>query len=253
MSEAVEGLVSEAPAVEAPIAETPVVEAPVVEAPIDTSFADSLGDYSSLAEKYGDIQGVAKALTEAQKEISSRKAPESPSEYTLPEVEGFKWNDDTLEIYGPKLHGLGISQEHANELLTMHAQGLIQSAQMAEKANEANLNALKESWGEKYDSQITAANKAIEKLGGDALFEALENNPLLGSNPEIIKAFAKVAELTSESSLPNNQAPSGKMSAAEATSKMSELLDKKAATYNQSERVAYQAEIDKLHAVIDGR
>lgn len=259
MSEAIEGAVApvaEAP-VSAPVEQTVTPETAQTEAPAEPqafNFAESLGeDYAHIAEKYESPADLAKAYSELNKQFSQREVPETPTDYNLPEIEGWEWNDDTLDKFGGKMKDLGYTQEAATGALQMYAQAQIEQAKADSQQLEQRLDDLKNDWGDAYENNIASAQRIIDQVGGDELNKLLFNNPMLGNNATLIQAFAKMADLTSESTLPDNPAPSGGMSKAQALSEISELMDKRKATYNHEERVALQAEINKRHAIIDGK
>lgn len=215
-------------------------------------FAASLGEHSALAEQFDSPEALAKSYSELRAEYSGRpKVPENGA-YDLPTVEGFEFDGDFIGSINEGFAEAGFSQEQVNFALQQHANFEIQKSAAQHTQIKEGLDGLKKEWGENYDTNINLANNLIDKLEIEGLNDLL-NDPQYGAHPLLIKAFSRMAELTGESTLPNDAAPSGGMSAEQAMGKLTDLVGKIASEPNSQIRAGLQAEADKLHAIIDGQ
>ena len=194
-----------------------------------TSWRDTLPDdlkSDATLNKYSDIPNLAKAHIELQKLIGQKgiikpgkeaspeqiKAfrealgiPSDPSKYDMGEFDkSITMPPETLE-WARKMgaeHGIEPAALKAVMSDYMKQEALLESAQ--EKAVQAEIaegfKGLRSEWGEAFNQNLTRANFAAQKLGGQGLIDRLEEFGA-DNDPVIIKAFAEAAKLYGEDRL----------------------------------------------------
>ena len=194
-----------------------------------TSWRDTLPDdlkSDATLNKYSDIPNLAKAHIELQKLIGQKgiikpgkeaspeqiKAfrealgiPSDPSKYDMGEFDkSITVPPETLE-WARKMgaeHGIEPAALKAVMSDYMKQEALLESAQ--EKAVQAEIaegfKGLRSEWGEAFNQNLTRANFAAQKLGGQGLIDRLKEFGA-DNDPVIIKAFAEAAKLYGEDRL----------------------------------------------------
>ena len=194
-----------------------------------TSWRDTLPDdlkSDATLNKYSDIPNLAKAHIELQKLIGQKgiikpgkeaspeqiKAfrealgiPSDPSKYDMGEFDkSITMPPETLE-WARKMgaeHGIEPAALKAVMSDYMKQEALLESAQ--EKAVQAEIaegfKGLRSEWGEAFNQNLTRANFAAQKLGGQGLIDRLKEFGA-DNDPVIIKAFAEAAKLYGEDRL----------------------------------------------------
>lgn len=139
-------------------------------------------------------------------------APDKPEGYGLdkpPEgVQEEAWDAEKGNAYAGLFHKHSASPELVKELTAMRAQEerqaqVLRERQVAEQV-EREMGSLKQEFGDRTSQVIEKAKLGAQKLGLD---EATLNSIATTSN--IVKALAKVTELTGEDRIPTNSYPSG--------------------------------------------
>ena len=216
-----------------------------------TSWRDTLPDdlkSDATLNKYSDIPNLAKAHIELQKLIGQKgiikpgkeaspeqiKAfrealgiPSDPSKYDMGEFDkSITVPPETLE-WARKMgaeHGIEPAALKAVMSDYMKQEALLESAQ--EKAVQAEIaegfKGLRSEWGEAFKQNLTRANFAAQKLGGQGLIDRLKEFGA-DNDPVIIKAFAEAAKLYGEDRLREAGAGDGRQTPQELDGEISQV------------------------------
>lgn len=172
------------------------------------------GDGKQEAPK-ADAAGVEKkqetqqATTEKPKEPEKKPeaAAEAASELVLKFPEGLKVDDALVKSFTEVAKKSGIKGEHAQaiaDVFVNREKARVEAADRAEKETrskwEADLKADKEFGGANLDATRAAASKAVERLGGKDLSDAITAMGL-DSHPALVKALARAGKAISEDSV----------------------------------------------------
>lgn len=249
-------VIADAPVVDnaAPINTGLIADAPVTDAPIDvpavtpadtvTLFKDSLSDEYKNDQSFAtfkDADAMAKSYKNLQ-QMSSKKfedltpeeivamdksfgAPESPEGYDLVSTDYLpeELNKEIANV----AHELGIPVNKLNELHkriseSENNKGEILIAEQAQGIKAAEDN-LKKELGASFEENITYAEKAINKYGGQELLDSL-HEAKIATNPILVKAFATIGKAISEDSLVGDtKKESFELTPLEATNKLEEF------------------------------
>lgn len=134
-----------------------------------------------------------------------QKIPDDPSKYEVKLDGDYKLSDDDKEILAPlvkELHAEGGVLAHPKVINAIHnAYAKISeelAAAQAAKAiefHQTNTEALKKEWGPDYASNVSYAERLVEKYAGeDKQFLKLQmaDGTRLGDHPEVVKMFASL-------------------------------------------------------------
>lgn len=114
------------------------------------------------------------------------------------------WDAEAVEVLGRKAWELGVPKEAfagiVNEFAARSAEAQ-KAAQAAEVERVAEVETqLKEVWGDQYGTNMKSAVSAVETLakmagiGGDEA-QAVVNDPVIGSNPVMIRLLAQMGAM----------------------------------------------------------
>lgn len=114
------------------------------------------------------------------------------------------WDAEAVEVLGRKAWELGVPKEAfagiVNEFAARSAEAQ-KAAQAAEVERVAEVETqLKEVWGDQYGTNMKSAVSAVETLakmagiGGDEA-QAVVNDPVIGSNPVMIRLLAQIGAM----------------------------------------------------------
>lgn len=128
-------------------------------------------------------------------------APESPDQYQLkPEKlpEGVDWNDDLAKPFAEIAHKYHIPQKAMQELVaaqlaTEQSRGAV-LAQSIEQELSKGREELKKTFGGEYENKINTVKRVAATVGVDPLSRGF-------TDPEMVKAFARLGEMLSEDKL----------------------------------------------------
>lgn len=163
--------------------------------PTEDSSEDVRKDFY---ERLTQVPGVAKLPSEGNTEefnnfFNALGRPETEDGYKYEIPEGVQLNQDLVNQFNATAHKAGLTQQAAQEIMGWYAsqeQEAMNSVQEAQKATDI---ALKEQWGNAYDSKMqdtkAAAIHIMEQYGDDA--KALINSPM-GNNPAFFNILAKL-------------------------------------------------------------
>lgn len=192
--------------------------------------------------------------------LSKLGLPEKVEDY---KVSAPKKGGDFVDVTKPAFaklsaaaHGLGILPDQLQGLLEV----IGESTQEGYDANVAagnekhanNIKALKTELGETFDKVVADANLGIMRVGGQELVDAL-NGAQMGTDPVILKAFAKVGEFYAEDGGGGDKGgDSAPMNPHQLRSQANDLIQKAVDTKNPVERRKYEAEAAKLFSRLEG-
>lgn len=158
---------------------------------------------------------------EKKKDEKDKKPEGAPEKYEFTAAEGVELDTEALKDFEPLARELNLNQEQAQKLVDMYGTKLLpmvqkQQAEAWQKQTEGwaeSVKADKEIGGDKLNSNLSAAQRALDQFGTPELKEYL-NGTGLGNHPELVKAFIKIGKAMSEDNMVTGN-ESGQRSAAE--------------------------------------
>ena len=195
-------------------------------------------DVSSLAQSYAELERwkgqsgkvaipASDAPPEAWGEVfKAIGRPDDPAGYDLKAPEGAPIQVEVLPEFAKVAHEAGLSKAQAAKLVEWfggHAgqQAQAMQAQQAQ-AMEQGVATLRQEWGNTFDTNVAAAQRAVRLYGGDDLIKTL-NDTGLGSHPAIVKTFANIGKLAQEHGLPAGNGTPGNMTKEMAQARINEM------------------------------
>lgn len=155
---------------------------------------NSDSEYGYVPEKFmgeegPDIESLAKSYTELEKKIRTTRpsAPKSAEEYQFETA--LQLDSDLSNAFKSEALDQGISTDQFKWIMSKYESEINAISMTPEKAEQA----LKQDWGNDYDTNIALANKAFSAYVDKELAEQV------GNNPAVIKVLAKIgAELNED-------------------------------------------------------
>lgn len=129
--------------------------------------------------------------------------PESPDKYEIKAPEGYKLDENLAKGLKDVAHKSGMNSKQVNELVSWWAsqeKDMVEAAETAkQKALIDSLNSYKGELGgeEKFKATVDKARVAVKTLADEGFKKFLVDTQL-GSQPEAIKFFAKLADMMGE-------------------------------------------------------
>jgi len=213
-----------------PVAAPAAVEQPVTDPAPQTSWLDMLDQQyreNPLINKFENPNEFAKSHIHAQRFIGADKvplpgpnatddewrlvyqrlgAPEDPTNYEIDKTELF--DDASFDTFRNKAYEMGLTNKQAQAVASLYEEqvntGLQALEQRSEEARFQGEQELRQEFGQHFDARLKMARSAAETvMPNPQVFNEvrLEDGRLMGDHPEIVKAFAKVAEMLGEDSL----------------------------------------------------
>ena len=252
---------------------SPVAQAPSTPAPEWVSSIDESLRGEATLHKFKSPSELAKSYIEAQKFIGSDKIAvpgkyATPEEYKkvfsklgLPEsADKYEINLKNKEVFSDTdIKGLK-EVAHKNNLLPSQVQALAEYLEqdataynntIVEKATQeakANMDSLKQEWGDKYESKVDDAKFAIKHFGGDDMLNHIVNMGM-SSDRQLISFLAKIGGAFKGDTLPgatqiNN---SGRMTPGEASNALDGMrLNPIAMDANHPQHAAMVRDMERL-------
>ena len=130
--------------------------------------------------------------------------PESPDKYTLDAKSDVVPFDETaIKSFAEQSHKLGLNNKQAAGILDFYKNNMEGSAQQAkidtETAQSQAEQQLRQEWGRDFEGKVKQAGAlAKANINPEVLDMTLSNGIRVGDHPEIIKGFAKIADMMSE-------------------------------------------------------
>jgi hypothetical protein len=130
--------------------------------------------------------------------------PESAEKYKLEaKSEVVPIEENAVKQFAENAHKLGLNNKQAQGILEFYKNSMEQTAKQtqidAETAQAQAQQVLRQEWGKSYDANIQkAASLAKANMKAEVLDLPMKDGSRLGDNPDIIKGFAKIADMLSE-------------------------------------------------------
>jgi hypothetical protein len=196
--------------------------------PTQSTWKDSISEvYRSdpNIEKFTEIDALAKSYINATRMIGQDKMvvpnknftddqweeayvkmgrPESADKYTLDaKSETVPMDENAIKIFSETSHKLGLNNKQAQGVLDFYKNNMearTQQAKVDAETTQAQAkNVLRQEWGRDYDSNIAKAKSLATANLSPEIFEMqLADGTALGDNVDVIKGFAKIANMMSE-------------------------------------------------------
>lgn len=219
-----------------------------------------------------DIPSLAKSFINAQKMVGADKIqvpgkhatdedwgavfqklglPKDVAEYGLAKAKDSKLEDAFVDKFKTSAHAAGILPRHAQKMLDWFNQEYAASETALQSqitnAKAAGEAALKKEWGEAYQLHTTAANLAVKEFGGDELFKVLKDSGV-DSNPEIVKAFAKIGLALKESDVKGlvPRGTEGAVTPDQAMEKYNQIMGDSTHAYHKAEHPSHKAAVEEV-------
>jgi hypothetical protein len=139
--------------------------------------------------------------------------PESVDKYEVKLPKDVKFSDEGIKGLKEQAHKAGILPQQLEKVLGWYGQANVAATQAQAEAQQAEvkkgLDGLKSEWGHAFEKKAEAALFAVKEVGGEELAKFFSENGVLGNNPLLIKAFAKIAEDLMEDKLPESTGKGG--------------------------------------------
>ena len=218
-----------------PVEQTTTETAQPTTAPVATptaqptsSWKDSISEEyrnDPNIEKFTEADSLAKSYINAVKMIgqdkiviptknSSQEAwdeayaklgrPESADKYALDvKSDVVPFDETAIKSFAEQSHKLGLNNKQAQGILEFYKNNMEGSAQQAkidtETAQSQAEQQLRQEWGRDFEGKVKQAGAlAKANINPEVLDMTLSNGTRLGDHPEIIKGFAKIANMMSE-------------------------------------------------------
>lgn len=151
-------------------------------------------------ELAAEKEAKEKADKEAAEKAEKEKKPAAPEKYEFTPPEGQELDANALAVFEPIAKELGLSQEQAQKLVDIYPQIQQQQAEAWSKQVSdwgEQVKADKEIGGDKFNTSVGAAQRALDQFGNTELREYL-NASGLGNHPALVRFCAKVGKAMAE-------------------------------------------------------
>jgi len=174
------------------------------------SFIESLPDDIRGHEAIKNFDSAEK-LARAHLETLGKVVipPESADKYEITIPDGKQVNREFMAGFKTWAHEAGLSQKQAETLAAKYI--AFEDAQLAaySKAAEAQVNAVKIEWGDKFDANVAIAHKAVEQFCTAEDKRYLDESGL-GNNPTLVRMFYKIGLAMNDDTMgQGRQVPAG--------------------------------------------
>ena len=196
--------------------------------PTQSTWKDSISEVyrnDPNIEKFTEIDALAKSYINATRMIGQDKVavpnenstddqwnevyaklgrPESADKYKLDvKSESVPIEDGAIKQFAETSHKLGLNNKQAQGILEYYKsimEGSVQQSKIDTETAQAQAEQqLRQEWGKTFDENVKKAGSiAKANLGVDVLDMQLKDGTRLGDHPEVIKGFAKIADMMSE-------------------------------------------------------
>ena len=193
--------------------------------------------------------------------LSKLGLPEKIDDY---KVSAPKKGGDFVDVSKPAFaklreaaHGLGILPDQLQGLVEVIGEstqaGYDATIAAGNEKHANNIKALQTELGETFDKVVADANLGIMRIGGQELIDAL-NGAQMGTDPVVLKAFAKVGAMLAEDGGGGDKdgGGDGPLNPSALRGQANDLIQKAIETNNPMERKKYQEEAAKLFARLEG-
>lgn len=152
---------------------------------------------------------------ETNKFFNSIGRPDKPEGYKFAQLEGLhetiKVTPEAQSAFSKAAHEAGLTNKqlnHINGWYLNNVSNIIKQQEQAEiVATKQAETALRQEWGEKFDTNRAAVSNLMLKVGGQELVDSLGGVDGLGNKPLFLKALGKIAGMLSEDQINSIQGP----------------------------------------------
>lgn len=174
------------------------VEAPETEAAEETQTPQATSD-AEKADKMFPSEDKAEKSEESKEEkteepsdekdesLLGKESTEVPEEYEF-QVEGMELDKKMVERFTPLFKDMKLTQPQAQKLVDLYADQIRAQGEEYQQTIEGWKNDTIKSLGKDYQSQLSVANKFIDRFGNDKVRSVL-NDTGLGNHPEVVSMF----------------------------------------------------------------
>ena len=186
-------------------------------------------------QKFTEIDALAKSYINATKMIGQDKMvipnnnstedqwnevytklgrPESAEKYKLEaKSDVVPMDEGAIKSFADQSHKLGLNNKQAQGILEFYKNSMEGTAKQAqvdtETAQAQSTQELRQEWGRDFEAKIKQAGALAQaNINADVLDMPLQNGTRLGDHPEIIKGFAKIANMMSEDKIISTESES---------------------------------------------
>ena len=140
--------------------------------------------------------------------------PESAEKYKLEaKSDVVPMDEGAIKSFADQSHKLGLNNKQAQGILEFYKNSMEGTAKQAqvdtETAQAQATQELRQEWGRDFEAKIKQAGALAQaNINADVLDMPLQNGTRLGDHPEIIKGFAKIANMMSEDKIISTESES---------------------------------------------
>lgn len=132
-----------------------------------------------------------------------------------------EWNETADGWLKGVSHELGLNNKQAQHLIDRYGELMIGQHSETVQAQRAQLEQLKETYGDLYERKVTLGERAMQKIGGDELVDMMTTNGW-NTNPAVVKAMIKLGSLFEEQNFIDGSV--GGMGSGEAKAKLDAIF-----------------------------
>lgn len=225
-----------------------------------------------------DVENLARSYVNAQRLIGTDKIPmpvnptdedldriydrlgrpESPDQYGIA-ADGNIITEERATEYADIAHKLRLTPDQAKGVLDYYrsvAQNDVNDLTNAnQEAMQQATSALQAEWGDNYDAKLQSAQKVVDQFGAGGIMEmSLADGTKLGNHPEVIKAFAKIADfkqtVTSEDTVSESTSSLG-MSVQQAGNEIQAIMGDRSHAYWDKKNPQHQQAVDRMAQLME--
>ncbi len=182
--------------------------------PEDQAQAQAEGLFDGKSSADEDAANEAESEQDAKSDTDGDEKQDAPGEYeafTLPE--GVEMDDAALDKFKPIAKEAGLDQENAQKFVDLYTEAVVEATENQQKlwadtqqtwVDQAKADP--EIGGEKFESNLGDAKRALKQFGTPELDEAMTITGA-GNHPEFIRLMSRVGKAISEDAMvPGRQA-----------------------------------------------
>jgi len=225
-----------------------------------------------------DVENLARSYVNAQRLIGADKIPMpvNPTDEDLDRIYSKLGRPESPDQYGISSDGNIITEERATEyadiahklrLTPDQAKGVLDyyrsvaendmttMASTNAQAMEQSASALQAEWGDAYDAKMQSAQKVVDQFeAGNIMEMQLADGTKLGNHPDVIRAFAKIADfrqtVTSEDTVSESTSSMG-MSVQQAGNEIQAIMGDRSHAYWDKRNPQHQQAVDRMAQLME--
>jgi hypothetical protein len=213
---------------------SPTTEQPAVAKTWKEAISEEFRNDPNI-EKFTEIDALAKSYINATRMIGQDKVavpnenstddqwnevyaklgrPESADKYKLDaKSDVVPIDEGAIKQFAENAHKLGLNNKQAQGILEFYKNSMEGTAQQSKIDTEtAQANAeqqLRQEWGKTFEENVKKAGSVAKaNLGVEVLDMQLKDGTRLGDHPDVIKGFAKIADMMSEDKIVSTESES---------------------------------------------